>query len=98
MNKMSLRKALKIIESYVETIENHYPGYCSKTEGIMGACKTVIDMLPEELSKEPSEEAVTEYCFKRNIVLLSKEQYISLKKQYEAIRGQHEDQDTKQEK
>lgn len=75
MNKMSLQKALRVIRDYVDTIEKYYPGWCSKTEGIMGACQVVVEKVPEE----PTDEEVMQYCWKRNIVLISKEQYKALK-------------------
>lgn len=75
MNKMSLQKALEVIRGYVDTIEKHYPGWCSKTEGIMGACKVVV----EKIQEEPTDEEVMQYCWKRNLVLISKEQYKALK-------------------
>jgi hypothetical protein len=79
MNKMPLQKALKVIRGYVDTIEKHYPGWCSRTEGIMGACQVVVEKVPEELEKEPTDEAVMQYCWKRNMILISKEQYKALK-------------------
>jgi hypothetical protein len=79
MNKMSLRKALRVMRGYVDTIEKYYPGWCSETEGIMGACQVVVEKVPEELSKEPTDEEVMQYCWKRNLVLISKEQYKALK-------------------
>lgn len=75
MNKMSLQKALRVIRGYVDTIEKHYPGWCSQTEGIMGACQVVVEKVPEE----PTDEEVMQYCWKRNLVLISKEQYKALK-------------------
>ena len=75
MNKMSLQKALRVIRGYVDTIEKYYPGWCSKTEGIMGACQVVVEKVPEE----PTDEEVMQYCWKRNLVLISKEQYKALK-------------------
>ena len=47
MNKMSLQKALRVIRGYVDTIEKYYPGWCSKTEGIMGACQVVVEKVPD---------------------------------------------------
>lgn len=91
MNKMSLQKALRVIRGYVDTIEKYYPGWCSKTDGIMGACQVVVEKVPEELSKEPTNAEVMQYCWKRNLVLITKEEYKELKRWNKSIRGQHED-------